>query len=242
MNADRGVLEPRHTGSAPAFEIVDLSIPFHVGMPKYDASWFPAFGVSEVSPESMPEAQWKRRFTTLDLFAHNGTHVETSDHAFRDGRTICQYDLERFAGVPTVLDLSTVPDATEIGVDLVRAALRQGADLPKDGAGILVIRTGYNDRAWGKPDFWTRSPYLSEAAAHTIASAGFGFVGLDCQTEKPGERQFVVHKALLSRGVLLCEYLVNLHRLRRGSIFIATPLSIRNVEASPVRAIALNFH
>ena len=99
-------------------------------MPKYDASWFPTFTVSEVSPESMPEAEWKRRFTTLDLCAHNGTHVETSDHAFRDGRTICQYDLARFAGVPTILDCSTVPDSTEIPADLVTARLTQAAGRP----------------------------------------------------------------------------------------------------------------
>jgi kynurenine formamidase len=224
------------------FEIVDLSIPFHVGMPKYDASWFPAFTVSEVSPESMPEAQWKRRFTTLGLFAHNGTHVETSDHAFRDGKTICQYDLARFAGVPTILDLSMVPDATEIGADLVKGAMSPLTGSQEQSGRILLIRTGRNDRAWGTADFWNRSPYLSEEAAQAIAGAGFGFVGLDFQTEKPGERNFVVHKALLSRGVLLCEYLVNLHRLGPDSIFIATPLSIRGVEASPARAIALNFH
>ena len=201
------------SGCPPTFEIVDLSIPFHAGMPKYDASWFPPFAVSEVSPESMPEAQWKRRFTTLDLFAHNGTHVETSDHAFRDGRTICQYDLARFAGVPTILDLSMVPDATEIGVELITGGLPPVTGPRKDSGRILLVRTGYNDRAWGTDDFWTRSPYLSEEAAHAIADEGFGFVGLDFQTEKPGERNFVVHKALLSRGVLLCEYLVNLHRL-----------------------------
>jgi kynurenine formamidase len=210
-------------------------------MPKYDASWFPPFGVSEVSPESMPEAQWKRRFTTLDLFAHNGTHVETSDHAFRDGKTICQYDLARFAGVPTILDLSMVPDATEIGVDLILERLPQVTDFHGNAGRIVLIRTGYNDRAWGTDDFWHRSPYLSEAAARAIADAGFGFVGLDFQTEKPAERNFVVHKALLSRGVLLCEYLVNLHRLGPDSVFIAAPLSIREVEASPARAIALNF-
>jgi kynurenine formamidase len=222
-------------------EIVDLSIPFHVGMPKYDASWFPPFSVSEVSPAAMPEAQWKRRFTTLDLFAHNGTHVETSDHAFRDGKTICQYDLARFAGVPAILDLSMVPDATEIGVDLVKERLPQASDFQRNAGRILLIRTGYNDRAWGTDDFWNRSPYLSEQAAQAIADAGFGFVGLDFQTEKPAERNFVVHKALLSRGVLLCEYLVKLDRLGPESIFIAAPLSIRDVEASPTRAIALNF-
>jgi len=223
------------------FEIVDLSIPFHVGMPKYDASWFPAFSVAEVAPEAMAEAQWKRRFTTLGLFAHNGTHVETSDHAFRDGNTICRQALERFVGAPDVLDLSAVPDATEISADVAREALAQLAGASKARGKILLVRTGYNDRAWGRDDFWGRSPYLSEDAAHAIAASGYGFVGLDFQTEKPGERNFVVHKALLSRGVLLCEYLVNLHRVGPLAVFVGAPLSIRGVEASPTRAIALNF-
>lgn len=222
------------------FEVVDLSVAFHVGMPKYHASWFPAFSLAEVSPEAMSEAQWKRRFTTLNLFAHNGTHVETSDHAFRDGRTICQYDLGRFTGRPYVLDLSSVPDGTEIGADFIADRLAPAAEVGRN-RGILLLRTGYNDRAWGTPKFWDRSPYLHEDAAASIASMGFGFVGLDFQTEKPKERNFVVHKALLSRDVLLGEYLVNLHRLRPGALFVGAPVSIRGVEASPMRALGLNF-
>ncbi len=224
------------------FEVVDLSIPFHVGMPKYSASWYPAFSYSEVSPEAMAEAQWKRRFTSLNLFAHNGTHVETSDHAFRDGNTICKYDLSNFTGVPAVLDFSALPDGTEISEQQMIDALAKARKPEAEGKGILLIRTGYNDRAWGKPNFWGNSPYMSEAAAKVVAASGFGFVGLDFQTEKPGERNFVVHKALLSRNVLLCEYLINLHQIRENAVFIATPVSIRDVEASPARAIALNFY
>ncbi|XXT17137.1 cyclase family protein [Sorangium sp. So ce429] len=220
------------------FEVVDLSTPFYVGMPKYAAPWFPEFGVSEVLPAAMPEAAWKRRFTKLDLFAHNGTHIETSDHAFRDGVTTCKYDLSRFCGHPYVVDLSDVPDATPISATRITAALDRLRPRPE---AILLLRTGYNDRAWGTETFWNRSPYLTAEAAQVITQAKAGFVGLDFQTEKPGEKDFVVHKALLSAGIILCEYLFHLDRIDSDSMFMALPLSIRDVEASPVRAVALKL-
>lgn len=219
------------------FEIVDLSTPFYVGMPKYAAPWFPPFQVSEVQPAAMPEATWKRRFTKLDLFAHNGTHVETSDHAFRDGVTVCTYPLSRFCGQPYVMDLSDVPEAMAIHVDRIRTELDR---LRPVRDGILLLRTGYNDRAWASETFWDRSPFLTAEGAEAIARAGVGFVGLDFQTEKPREKNFVVHKALLSAGIVLCEYLFRLDQIQAGSTFMALPLSIRNVEASPVRAVAFN--
>jgi arylformamidase len=219
------------------FEVVDLSTPFHVGMPKYDAPWFPPFGVSEVMPEAMPEASWKRRFTKLDLFAHNGTHVETSDHAFRDGRTICKYELSRFCGRPFVMDLSDLPDGTPIGAERVRGALER---LRPTAEGILLLRTGYNDRAWGTETFWNRSPFLTPEAAEAIAASKIGFVGLDFQTERPGEKNFVVHKALLAAGIIVCEYMFRLDQIAPEAIFMAMPISIRDVEAAPVRAVAIN--
>jgi arylformamidase len=219
------------------FDVVDLSTPFYAGMPKYHAPWFPAFGVSEVLPEAMPEASWKRRFTRLDLFAHNGTHVETSDHAFRDGGTLCKYDLSRFFGRPYVIDLGDASETAAIGAPRIRAELDRLR--PPRGA-ILLLRTGYNDRAWDTETFWSRSPYLEVEAAQAIAEAGAGFVGLDFQTEKAGEKEFVVHRTLLSAGIILCEYLFRLDRVERDSLFVALPLSIRDVEASPVRAVVLN--
>jgi kynurenine formamidase len=220
------------------FEIIDLSTPFYVGMPKYKAPWFPAFGVSEVLPEHMPEANWKRRFTRLDLFAHTGTHVETADHAFRDGTTTASYELSRYCGRPYVVDLSSAADGEAIGADRVARALAELAP-PEDA--ILLLRTGYDDRAWGTDALWARSPYLSLEAAEVIAQSKVGFVGLDFQTEKPGEKDFVVHKALLGSDKILGEYLFRLDRVRPNSLFCALPLSIRGVEASPVRAVAFNY-
>ncbi|WP_018693714.1 cyclase family protein [Algicola sagamiensis] len=218
--------------------IQDLSVPFSIGMPKYDAPWFPNFDVAEIKPAQMPDADWKRRFTKLDLFAHNGTHVETSDHVFRDGKTIDGYQLTQFVGHPFVLNLRHLPDATPIQPDMIESQL---ANYDGEKQPILLINTGYNDRAWGSETFWTNSPYLTPEAAALIASKKPNFIGIDFQTEKPREKSFVVHKTLLSSCELLCEYLFNLDKLNRESLFVALPISIENVEAAPVRAVGINF-
>jgi kynurenine formamidase len=220
-----------------AFTVVDLSIPFAVGMPKYDAPWFPAFAVGEVRPENMPEANWTRRFTTLSLFAHNGTHVESSDHVFRNGRTISQVPLGRFVGHPRVIRLTDIPDATEIS----RGDLESRLDGAIPPGAILLLHTGYDDRQWGLPDFWERSPWLSPSAAELLRDLRPALIGLDFQTEKPREREFIVHRTLLRDDAVLGEYLFNLRHVTADSLFVALPIAIEGVEAAPVRAVAINL-
>jgi kynurenine formamidase len=219
------------------YDVIDLSIAFSETMPKYDAAWFPHFRVRELRPESMPEASWKRRFTALDLFVHNGTHIEVSDHVFRDGNTVDGLPLTRFIGHPVIVDLLDVPDRSEISAETI-APFLSGKAIGCDT--IVLVRTGYDDRNWGKVGFWQNSPWLSPDAAQLLSDTGAGFFGLDFQTEKPGEREFVVHRTLLSKKhAVLCEYLFCLGKATPESIFMAFPVKIRDVEAAPVRAVLL---
>lgn len=227
-------IEGQEKGSSVSdVEIVDLSVAFAEGMPKYPADWFPTFVIEEVRPTG---ARWTRRFTNLRLFAHNGTHVESSDHVTGDGVTIDTIPLERFVGVPTVVDLRDVEDGVEVSVEQVRARLSD--DEP---GRIVLLMTGYDDRRWGTEDFWWRSPWLSQEASEYIASTRPSLIGLDFQTEKPRERDFVNHRALVSTGATLCEYLFNLDRLDESSLFLALPIKIDGVEAAPVRAVGIKW-
>jgi arylformamidase len=213
-------------------EIVDLSVAFAPGMPKFPAAWFPAFEVSELEP---PGGNGNRRFTSLGLFAHNGTHVESSDHVLRDGITIDSLPLAQFAGYPVIVDLRDAPDAAELPLHLVRSRLPRDVEPGQ----VLLLMTGYDDRRWACPDFWERSPWLSAEAAAFIAALRPGVVGLDFQTEKPRERDFVVHRTLVGNGAALCEYLFNLDRIDRDTLFLALPIKIDGVEAAPVRAVGI---
>lgn len=217
-------------------EIIDLSIPFSIDMPKYDASWFPKFSYDEIKPEQMLEANWHRRFTTLNLFAHNGTHIESSDHAYRNGYTIDKIELANFVGYPVIIDLLGIANRTEITPEMIEPYLRNVEISEKT---IILIRTGYDDKYWNTDVFWNESPWLNADAADLLAATGAGFFGLDFQTEKPKEKDFVVHKSLLSGHAVICEYLFNLDKADRNTLFMALPISVTNTEASPVRAVLI---
>jgi arylformamidase len=213
-----------------ALEIVDLSVALSEGMPKFPAEWFPKFAVEEVDS---PGGQ-SRRFTKLQLFAHNGTHVESTDHVMPDGDTIDALSLDGFAGFPEIVDLRDVPEGTEVPPDLVRDRLPS-----RDPGGVILLMTAYDDRKWGEADFWDRSPWLSLEAAEYIASTRPALIGLDFQTEKPRSTDFLVHRALMVHGAVLCEYLFNLERMDGDTLFLALPVKIAGVEAAPVRAVGV---
>jgi arylformamidase len=178
-----------------ALEIVDLSVSLSAAMPKFPAAWFPEFAVEEVHP---PTADRSRRFTRLRLFAHNATHVESSDHVMPNGAAIDTVPLHCFVGFPVIVDLRDVPERTEVPLTVVRDRLRLS------GPGrIVLLMTSYDDREWGQADFWERSPWLSVEAAEYIASTKPALVGLDFQTEKPGSTDFLVHRALMAHGAAL---------------------------------------
>jgi kynurenine formamidase len=214
-------------------EIVDLSVAMSEGMPKFPAEWFPSFRVVELDD---PEEHWSRRFTTIELCAHCGTHVESSGHVVRDGATIDTVPLGSFAGFPTIVDLRDIPERSEVPRDVVQDRLPEDHIPPRE---VVLLMTGYDDRRWGKADFWERSPWLSPAAAEYIASTGPSLVGLDFQTERPGTRDFAVHRALIARGAVLCEYLFNLERIDVETLFLAIPLRIAGVEAAATRAVGI---
>jgi kynurenine formamidase len=219
-------------------ELIDLSALMSEGMPRYPADWLRPLRLREVRPQSMPEARWKRRFTEWELNAHTGTHVEAADHVFGDGRTLERLPLRHFMGVAYRIDLTDYAGGGEIAGPAVRHRL-ETARIPE--AAVILLHTGYNDRAWGTDGYWTGSPWLSLEAARAVRALRPVLVGLDFQTEQPGESEFNVHRILATDDTVLCEYLFHLDRVQSGrSLFVALPLRIQGVEASPVRAVILN--
>lgn len=220
------------------YEIIDLSIGFYKNMPKYDAAWFPEFSYDEIQPENLVDNTWKRRFTKINLFAHNGTHVEVSDHVFKDGNTLRNYKIDKFIGFPVIVDLTEAKLGEPIRYDFIYEKLKHKNIMKND---IILLKTLYNDRYWETENFWDNSPWLDEEAALYLGSLEPTLVGIDFQTEKPKEKNFVVHKALTEKGTILCEYLINLDRIDESCLFMALPIDFPELEASPVRASALRI-
>jgi arylformamidase len=179
-------------------------------------------------------------FTRLSIVSHTGTHVDAARHFFPSGRTIEEYELDRFVRPAIAVDARR-----EGPVPLTRAELeREAPDLRPGDA--LLIYFGYAER-FGDPDYYDH-PYLSVEATEYALEREAGLVGVDTLTpDLPAMRRpesgydFPVHHSLLSADVLIIENLgPNLAQLLgRRFLLVAAPLRIVGGDASPVVPVAL---
>ncbi|MFC1611687.1 cyclase family protein, partial [Myxococcota bacterium] len=213
-----------------------ISQEYYVGMPSYDAEWYPPFGIRPVMTPLTDPAQAGRTFTQQLINPHNATHVDVPAHFFADAETVENMPLGRFVGPAIVADLTTKNESEPV----TEADLEAGVGEDWERGVRLLIRTDYHHRCWGRPDFWQKAPYLTDSAARWMVDHEVSLVGIDCLTEKPGGRDFPVHRMLLESKIPILEYLTNLHNVRDKRVFlVALPIKVCGVEAAPVRAVVL---
>ncbi|HVI03038.1 MAG TPA: cyclase family protein [Enhygromyxa sp.] len=215
---------------------IDLTQAFYDGLEPYDADWYPRFRIETVMrPDADPNGT-TRTFTKHEIFPHNATHIESALHFFPSGQPIAKVPLEILVGPALVADLSHKRDLEPIDADDLERAV---GDLECAGKRLL-IRTDYVNRAWGRDDFWEKPPYLTPSAAQWIVDKKFCLMGLDCLTERPGDRASPVHITLLQHDIPIVEYLRNMGELSSREVFlVALPLLIEGVEATAARVIAI---
>jgi hypothetical protein len=104
--------------------------------------------------------------TSVSQSLHTGSHVDSALHCFAEGGTTAEIPLERVMGEAMVIDCSHAePEQPIEASDLERA----GKDIVEDL--IVIVRTDWTDRTWGRfPEFFTRSPYLTEEAAEWLVA------------------------------------------------------------------------
>ena len=150
------------------------------------------------------------------MSAHLGTHADAPSHVVPGGAAAGALPLEAFLGMARVVDL---PGLGEVGADA----------LPKRCLGVprVLFRTG-------------GTAFLAPLAAVRLAERGALLVGTDGASVDPDDAEDLpVHRALLSRGVLLLEGL-DLTGVPQGDYrLIALPLSLTDLDAAPVRAVLI---
>ncbi len=214
--------------SAGEPEFIDLSHFIENGM-----AYFPGDPEPRISPAQGVAAPW--RVSELILGSHTGTHMDAASHYFPNGKTIDQYPVRRFILPGMVIDPSPALAENEpITRQMVEGKL---TDLPKGGA--IIIRTGW-DRYWGE-ELYYRHPYLTAETARILAGAGASLVGIDAlNVDSTVDESDPVHEILLGSDVLIVENLAHLHQLSSSRLnhFAFLPLYFKNLDGSPVRAVA----
>ncbi|OGK84392.1 MAG: hypothetical protein A2X53_12685 [Candidatus Rokubacteria bacterium GWA2_70_23] len=176
-----------------------------------------------------------------NLCIHTGTHVDAPCHALGGRRAVAAIPLDRLVGGAVVLDLGEVASNEAIGPERLQ---RFGGDVRPDD--IVILRSRWSERYWGKDEYWTDSPYLTVEGARWLvdrrpkALVFDFFEEYDARFPDFDAIGFKVHREILGRDVLIVEHVVNLAVLpRRFARFAAAPLKLDDMEGSPVRALAI---
>jgi arylformamidase len=220
-------------------KIHDLTLTLYEGMPRFPVPWYPSPEFSFVLTPDNDPSNSHRYAGKVMLFNHGGTHLDSPLHYnYFDGKkTIDLVPPEVLVGPCLVVRFYDKANLAAISAaDLEQAT--GGKDLK--GKRLLII-TGYTDRNWEREDYFSVSPYLTEDAGKWIVDKGVVLVGIDFQTDKPGDGAFLAHNALLSHEVYILEYLCNVSALPDECLLVVAPLKLKGMEASTCRVFALEL-
>jgi len=160
--------------------------------------------------------------SSFQMCAHNGTHIDAPAHFLKDGKTVDSIGLEHFIGMAYVAEHEGIVSAEDAS-----AILRKARGANEDAAGRILLKG---------------SAEVSLEAAEVFAAAGVLLVGNESQSVGPEDAPMAVHKALLSRDVVLLEG-VRLSEVPEGVYLLnAAPLNIAGAEGAPCRAVLVDLY
>ncbi len=179
----------------------------------------------------------------ITMMLHSGSHVDFTKHYVEHGETAENVLLERTCGDAVIIDLTPVePDHDITPADLAAAS----PEIHRDD--IVLVRTGWSDRAWGDfPRYYVESPACTPEAARWLVNTGAKAIGFDCFPERAAKKQnylpseFVVHEIVGDSGAILMQTITNLGLLPtdRRFPFFAAFLKVKGGEGAPARFFAL---
>lgn len=170
----------------------------------------------------------------LSFSSHTATHMDFPAHMMAEGKNLTDYDIGDFIGRGLVLDVSSFAGGTIAKEWLLpsEAAIRQAA--------FVLFYSGWSG-FWGTADYLHAYPVLSVEAAAWLARLPVRGIGVDMiSVDDADATSFPVHMALLEAGKVIIENLNSLFSVLDCSFtFCSFPIKLGNIEAAPVRAVAL---
>jgi kynurenine formamidase len=223
--------------------LVDLSQDIYEGMKVYPGH------LKTVTWQHATHAETKPRFTSEFSFQtwgfmlnDNGpTHVDAFSHLdpTPGSQTIDQMPLELFYGSAICIDVSAVPERTDITAAHLDAALAaSGKSL--DPGDLLFLYTATHDRYKGTDDYLVRFAGVGEDGAEWIHQHAVKAFGVDSPTpDNPASTIYPTH--LMSRYQRITHYenLVLTEVVNRRFTFVGFPLKVIGAHGGPTRAVAI---
>jgi kynurenine formamidase len=200
---------------------VDLSREFSESVPVYPGDSHPV--VKELANVDRDGLQMFEVTSGM----HVGTHMDAPLHFVSGGARISEIAIEKFFCRGVVIDARGLTIITD---DVLRDVVIGKGD-------CVLVYSGWSTR-FGKENYFTEYPTLSEAFATQVIEAGVSMVGVDMPS--PDREPFLTHKVLLESGVLILENLVSVEKLLGIGEFQIVALPVKYAtEAAPVRVVAM---
>ena len=192
-----------------------------------------------------PKGMIYRIETTSQSFTHIDAPKHFSDHS---GPSVDEIPLEKLIGEAVIIDMThKKPKETVTAEDLESSGVEV-----KEGD-IVIIRTGWTDRAWGTKEFWVKMIGMSSDAGDWLLSKGIKALATDfrmdlppldicekCGAMVPRPNQDENRGKFFERGIMMIEWCTNLGAIKKRRVdFICLPLKFEGADGSPVRVIAI---
>jgi arylformamidase len=213
------------TVNIPKGRVVDLSHRLYPGAEQYTLE------VTHRGDRNTPEGDI---MSAVYMWSHVGTHVEAMLHFLWDGADAAGLAIERLMGPAIVVDFRHKGVNEPISLE----EMRKAGEI-EVGDRVLIM-TGRHVQ-YRTPQSHDR-PYISEEAARWLVDdRKINCLGTDSSGyEVRGVDDYPNHRILTHAGVPVIECMNNLVELRKQRVYlIALPLAITTLDASPVRAVAI---
>lgn len=214
-------------------EWTDLTLTIHPEMAKMQFLPCPEFErMSEQSDTSL-------QVSKVTLATHIGTHVDAACHAVADGKSVDEYDVDRFVTTAVVVDVDVGPLE-----GISPAAFEAAGDyLDRGDADAVFVRTGWEDKI--DDDEYYDHPYFTQELADWLVDHGVNWIGMDFLTpDKPPELredgfEYPIHTTLLENDVLIVENVTNVGTLQSELLDVAAlPVPFAGADGAPMRIAA----
>lgn len=207
--------------------IIDLSLGIYHEMPVHNDD--PRIGFINFTNISSSGCN----MTQLLLSTHGGTHMDAPSHFIESGIGIDRIDLNKCIGNSIVIDISGLANKREINI----SDLKQYEYAIKTGSRILLRTDWY--KKFPSKKYYNEFYGVSIELAKWLVEKKIYLIGVETPAIHSVEYE-IVHKTFFKGGVVIVESLANLDLIKSDNVyFCALPLKLKDLDGSPIRAIAV---
>ncbi len=224
-------------------QLIDLSQPIYEGMQVYPGHLKTVTFQHATHEETAPRFESDFSFQTLGFMLNdNGpTHVDSFSHLDPDPEapTIDQMALDLFYGPAICLDVSAVPEQTDITADHLEAALGSSGLTLNPGDHCFFYTATY-DKYGGTSKYLTDFAGLGASAVEWIVDREVTTFGVDSPTpDNPTSSIYPAHLMCRRERKTHYENLVLTEVVGSRFTFVGFPLKVVGAHGGPTRAVAI---